>query len=214
MAIQYDEMGNVISGDVDAVAVAASPAQLDYYRAKVAEFQSMLIQLDSVSEIASGLLWSSQADDPEFSSDIEKLLNEFDAKKATFRTVAEALNFGIEGVNRLGVDFSKVVIPSGLGVVPLAAAAGIAGALALAASLIVWGREWIAGVNERAKRAQLLDVITDPQEKARVAADLARLDQAQSAADSSPLGSIATMIKWGAIAAMAWFAYSAYSKAR
>lgn len=214
MAIRYDELGNVISDDADPRPVAASPVQLDYYRAKVAEFQTMLIQLDTVSEIASGLLWSAEADDPEFSADIQFMLDEFDTKKSTFRTVAEALNFGIEGINRLGVDFSKVAIPKGLGAVPLAAAAGIAGALALAASLIVWGRDWIAGVNERAKRAQLLDLITNPDRKSSVAENLARLDQAQSAADSSPLGSIATMIKWGAIAAAVWFAYSAYSKAR
>lgn len=215
MAIVHDEAGNVIFDDrmVDDP-TPANPAQLSYYRQKIVEFQEVLNNLDTAAAIAEKWAYEYSDIDPDLSLEFAAKLDDYNAKKSTFRTTAEALNFAISGVNQIGAGFPRLNIPQGLGVIPIAAAAGVAGALAVAAGLIVWGRDWIAAVNERAKRAQLLDAVTEPGQKARIAADLLALDQAQAASESSPLGSIANVVKWISIAALGFFAWQAYQGAR
>jgi len=187
-----------------------TPFQLDYYRNKVVEFQNVLDQLDASAVQAMFLI--DQDIDPELTADLQEYLFQYDQKKSSFRTAAEALNFAINGANQVGANFPMVKIPSGLGFVPLAAGAAIAGALAVAAALIVWGREWIAGLNDRLKVEMVLDKITDPQKRDSVAESIAKIDAAQKAADSSPLSSIANIVKWVGIAAVAYFALQAYQK--
>lgn len=187
-----------------------TPFQLDYYRNKVVEFQNVLDQLDASAVQAMFLI--DQDIDPELTADLQEYLFQYDQKKSSFRTAAEALNFAINGANQVGANFPMVKIPSGLGFVPLAAGAAIAGALAVAAALIVWGREWIAGLNDRLKVAMVLDKITDPEKRDEVASAIAKIDAAQKAADSSPLSSIANIVKWVGIAAVAYFALTAYQK--
>jgi hypothetical protein len=189
---------------------AATPLQLDYYRQKVVEFQNILNNLDQTATAATNLSWETL--DPQLTDDLNAYLDQYNAKKGSFRTAAEALNFAINGINSVGANFPTVAIPSGLGFVPIAAAAGVAGAIAVAAALIVWGQEWIKGVNDRLKTSVVLDAIQDPAQKARVAENIAKTDQALAASQSSPLGSIASSIKWVAIAAVAYFAFVAYSK--
>jgi hypothetical protein len=145
---------------------------------------------------------------------MDAYLLDFDNKKGSFRTAAEALNFAINGINAVGADFPKLTVPQGLGVVPLVAAAGVAGALAVAAALIIWGRDWIAGVSARAKLGLQLDAIKDPAQRARLAERLALLDQAQSVAEASPITSVASIVKWVAIAAVAYFAIQSYQALR
>jgi hypothetical protein len=187
-----------------------TPFQLDYYRNKVVEFQNVLDQLDASAVQAMFLI--DQDIDPELTADLQDFLLQYDQKKGQFRTAAEALNFAINGANQIGANFPTLRIPSGLGFVPLAAGAAIAGALAVAAALIVWGRDWIAGLNDRLKVAMVLDKITDPQKRDAVAESIAKIDAAQKAADSSPLSSIANIVKWVGIAAVAYFALTAYQK--
>lgn len=187
-----------------------TPFQLDYYRNKVVEFQNVLNQLDASAVEAMFLI--DQDIDPDLTTDLQDYLFQYDQKKGQFRTAAEALNFAINGANQIGANFPTLKIPSGLGFVPLAAGAAIAGALAVAAALIVWGRDWIAGLNDRLKAAMLLDKITDPQKRDEVAAAIAKVEAAQKAADSSPLSSIANIVKWVGIAAVAYFALTAYQK--
>jgi hypothetical protein len=187
-----------------------TPFQLDYYRNKVIEFQNVLTQLDASALQAMYLI--DQDIDPELTTELQDFLFQYDQKKGQFRTAAEALNFAINGANQIGANFPTLKIPSGLGFVPLAAGAAIAGALAVAAGLIVWGRDWIAGLNDRLKVAMVLDKITDPQKRDAVAESIAKIDAAQKAADSSPLSSIANIVKWVGIAAVAYFALTAYQK--
>jgi hypothetical protein len=186
-----------------------TPFQLDYYRNKVVEFQNVLNQLDETAFQARFLI--DQDIDPELTADLQDYLLQYDDKKGSFRTAAEALNFAINGANQIGANFPTVKIPSGLGFVPLAAGAAIAGALAVAAALIVWGREWIAGLNDRLKAKQILDSVP-PEKKAQVAESILKIDQAQKAADASPLSSIANIVKWVGIAAVAYFALTAYQQ--
>ena len=186
-----------------------TPFQLDYYRNKVVEFQNVLNQLDETAFQARFLI--DQDIDPELTAELQDYLLQYDDKKGSFRTAAEALNFAINGANQIGANFPIVKIPSGLGFVPLAAGAAIAGALAVAAALIVWGREWIAGLNDRLKAKTILDSVP-PEKRPQVAESILKIDQAQKAADASPLSSIANIVKWVGIAAVAYFALTAYQK--
>ena len=100
---------------------------------------------------------------------------EYDLKKGFFRTAAEALNLAISGVNLVGANFPAVKIPRGMNAIPLVAAAGIAAALAVAAGLIVWGRDWIKSVDERARRSQILAALPEGPQRADAARAMARL---------------------------------------
>ena len=62
------------------------------------------------------------------------------------------------------------------------------------------------------KTGVILDAIQDPTQKARVAQQIANADIALQQSQQSPLASIAGGVKWLAIAALAFFAYSAFTK--
>ena len=181
----------------------ASPIQLDYYRQKIVEFQNVLVQMDAAAEGAGDLIYI--VDDVALLEDLNALLAEYDLKKGYFRTAAEALNLAISGVNLVGANFPQVKIPRGMNAIPLVAAAGIAAALAVAAGLIVWGRDWIKSVDERARRSQILAALPDGPLRAQAAQAMAKIDGAVREADASPLGSIASIVKWVAIAGLVYF---------
>ena len=182
----------------------ATPLQLNYYRQKINEFQNVLVQMDSAAEGAQGLI-DIGVSDVSLLEDLNALLAEYDLKKGFFRTAAEGLNFAISGVNLVGGDFPNIKIPRGMNAIPLVAAAGIAAALAVAAGLIVWGRDWIKSVDERARRSQILEALPEGPQRAQAAQAMALIDGAVREADASPLGSIAQIVKWVAIAGLVYF---------
>jgi hypothetical protein len=92
--------------------------------------------------------------------------------------------------------------------------AAVAAAVAAAAALIVWGREWIIGVNDRLKTEMALGKISDPAKRDAAAAALVQTEANAKAAQVSPLSQISNIVKWVAIGAVAWFAFQAYSKTR
>ena len=188
----------------------ASPIQLDYYRQKIVEFQNVLVQMDSAAEGAGDLIYI--VDDVALLEDLNALLAEYDLKKGYFRTAAEALNLAISGVNLVGANFPAVKIPRGMNAVPLVAAAGIAAALAVAAGLIVWGRDWIKSVDERARRSQILEALPEGPQRAQAAQAMAKIDGAVREADASPLGSIAQIVKWVAIAGLVYFGFQTFKQ--
>lgn len=188
----------------------ASPIQLDYYRQKIVEFQNVLVQMDSAAEGAGDLIYISN--DAALLEDLNALLAEYDLKKGYFRTAAEALNLAISGVNLVGANFPAVKIPRGMNAVPLVAAAGIAAALAVAAGLIVWGRDWIKSVDERARRSQILEALQEGPQRAEAAQAMAKIDGAVREADASPLGSIAQIVKWVAIAGLVYFGLQTFKQ--
>ena len=188
----------------EATEEVASPLQLDYYRQKIVEFQNVLVQMDSAAEGAQGLI-DLGLDDPELENDLNGLLADYDLKKGFFRTAAEGLNFAISGVNMIGGNFPSVRIPAGLIAVPVIAAAGVAAALAVAAGLIVWGRDWIKAVDERARRSQILQALPEGPQRAHAAREMQKIDGAVREADQSPLASIAQIVKWVAIAGLVYF---------
>ena len=206
-----DPMGNPDPGSVDLDTLPAG-SDMGYFQTKVAEFQTLMTDLDATANAITELQALGVQDDQ-----LDAALNEFDAKKASFRTAAEALNFAVNGLNKFGTNLPTVAIPSGLGIlpaVPAAAFAAVSGAIAVVAALIVWGKEWISGVNERAKVALALSNIQDPQQRAQAAAAVAKIAATNTSAQTSPLSSIANIVKWVAIAAVAYFAFAAYQKAK
>jgi hypothetical protein len=188
----------------------STPFSVDYYRQKVAEFQALLNNLQGAQEAVIGLIDYGPA---EVRPELMALLDELDGKIGSYRQVAEALNFGINGLNKVGANFPKLSIPAGLGVAPLVVAGGIGAAVAVAAALIVWGYAWIQKAQVLARQAQLYGYLT-PEQKAIVAQKAIEIDQAAQASESSPLTSIASIAKWVGIAAVAYFAYQAYQKTR
>jgi hypothetical protein len=210
MSIAVDQMGNPITDLEDQVVPPGT--DVSYFQTKVAEFQALMTDLDATASAIMDLRDLGIQD-----TELDAALGEFDAKKSSFRTAAEALNFAVNGLNKFGANLPTVAIPTGLGflpAVPIAALAAVSGAIAVVATLIVWGKEWISGVNERAKVALALSNITDPQQRAQAAAAIAKIAATNVNAQSSPLSSIANIVKWVAIAAVAYFAYSAYQKTR
>jgi hypothetical protein len=215
----YDAMGNVTgfqevdSPDLD-LAGKVTPLQLDYYRNKVKEFQDVLINMDDTANIARQLIDDDVT--PELTLALQDFISDFENKKGDFKAAAEALNFAIQGVNAIGGGFPTLTVPgglAGLGLVPLAAGAAVAGALAVAASLIIWGREWIKGINERMKQESLLASIPEDK-RAALATAIVQTDAAVKTSEGSPLTSIANIVKWAAIAAAAYFAYQAFNKSK
>ena len=195
---------------VEAAPSSSGVLSVDYYRQKVVEFQQMLYALQGAQEAVIGLIDYGPV---EIRPELTQLLDELDLKIGRFKFTAEALNLGINGINRVGGNFPKLNIPAGLGIVPAAVAAGIGAAVVVAAGLIAWGSGWIQAVIDVVKRAQLMGYLS-PEQRAALAPELAKLDQAQSASQSSPLTSVATIVKWVGIAAVAYFAYQAYQKSR
>ena len=189
----------------------ATPLQLDYYRQKIVEFQNVLVQMDSAAEGAQGLI-DAGVNDVSLLEDLNALLAEYDLKKGYFRTAAEGLNFAISGVNLVGADFPKVKIPRGMNAFPIIAAAGVAAALAVAAGLIVWGRDWIKSVDERARRSQILQALPEGPQRAQAARAMAKIDGAVREAEESPLGSIASIVKWVAVAAVIYFGLQTFKE--
>jgi hypothetical protein len=188
----------------------ATPLSVDYYKQKVVEYQNLLNNLQNAREGMIGLVDYGPV---EIRPELTALLDELDSKIGRYRQVAEALNFGINGINKVGAGFPTLTIPNGLGVAPLVVAGGIGAAVAVAASLIVWGYAWIQKAQVLARQAQLYGYLT-PEQKAIVAQKAIEIDQAAQASESSPLTSIASIAKWVGIAAVAYFAYQAYQKTR
>lgn len=207
MSLIYDEQGNVI-GDDGASAPAPAPApsmlSLDYYRQKIVEFQSVMDAMDSAARIMRTTI------DDEISSEVTEAMQDslaaYELKKSAFRAAAEGINFAVNGANALGANLPSLRANT-LGIAP-ALIAAVSGAVAVVASLVVWGRDWVNESNNRLRI--LLETTTDPVARERLALRALELDGARNAAAVSPLASVAGIVKWTALAALAWFAYRAW----
>jgi hypothetical protein len=189
-----------------------SPVSLTYYQQKIVEFQNLLNGMDAAAKAAQSALWDDI--DPTLSKDLQDYLDDFDSKKWEFRAAAEALNLAINGANLVGGDFQNITVPNTLGLVPLVAAGVIAAAVATAAALIVWGNTWLQGLNQRLRDKELLESVTDPAKRDQLIAAQVAVEQAAVEASASPLSSISNIVKWLAIGAVAYFAFSAYKQVR
>lgn len=205
-----DAMGNPIPGAYVAEVNAAAQGQdVGYFTRKINEFQGMLYDLDTTEANLRSFIQDYNIEDEE----LLQRLDELDNRKGIFRTTAEALNLAVAGINAVGGSLPSVRVPGGLAAIPAAALVGAAAAVAGAAALIVWGREWIIGVNDRLKTTAVLQQIPEAQ-RGQAAARVLEIEATRKKAEDSPLASIANIVKWAAIAAGIYFAFQAFSKAR
>ena len=181
-----------------------------YYKQKVVEFQQLLNNLALAREATIEIVNNGPV---ELHEELNALLQELDSKIGRYRTVAELLNLGINGLNEVGANFPKLKIPNGLGVAPIVIASGFAVLVGTAAAMTIWGYTWIQNAQALARQAQLYGYLT-PEQRATVASKALELDQLAAASESSPLASTANIVKWVAIAAVAYFAFQAYQKSR
>lgn len=186
-----------------------SVLSLQYYRNKANEFQEVLTAIDAAAASAQYLL--EYGGDADLSAAMEEALAEYDARRWELAAAVQAVNAGASVLNAMDIRFPVLSLPPGLGVAPIVlpvgALAAVAAATAAAATLIVWGRSWIQGVNDRQKFALTMGAIQDPDERARIAAEIARTDaavaQANSASWSDDLVGIA---KWAALGLLGFLA--------
>jgi hypothetical protein len=190
--------------------IPATPLSVDYYKQKVVEFQNLLNNLQSARE---GMIGLADYGPVEYRPALTALLDELDEKIGRYKAVAETLNFGINGLNRAGAGFPTLKVPSGLGILPMAVAGGIGAAVAVASVLILWGYDWIKRSQYVADQIRLMGYLP-PEQRARVAADILKVETAAKASAESPLTSVANITKWVSIAAVAYFAYQAFQKMR
>ena len=193
----------------EAVPAATSPFAMDYYRQKAAEFQTTLDALDRTYWAASGALGTG-ALDATTAAALESALSDYESRRTALRVTAEAINAGAAAINALGGRFPSLSIPGTLGLPPLVAPAALVAAIGTAAALIVWGSQWVSGVNDRLKRAQVIEAAT-PEQRARIVEAMAESDNAISVASSSFLASLAPTVKWVAIGIGAYLIYRAYT---
>ena len=193
----------------EAVPPATSPFAMDYYRNKAREFQELIIALDRSYWAASGALGTG-ALDATTAAALEAALSDYESRRTTLRVTAEAINAGAAAINALGGRFPSLSIPGTLGLPPLVAPAALVAAIGTAAALIVWGSQWMSGVNDRLRRAQVIDAAT-PEQRARIVEAMADSDNAVSVASGSFLASLAPTAKWIAIGIGAFLLYRAYS---
>jgi len=186
----------------------SSVLSMDYYRAKALEFQQTLNALDTAYRAADAAL-SSQATDMDTAEYLSNWIAQFLEKRDQFRLAAEAINAAATGVNAAGGRFPVMSIPQTLGIAPVLVPVALVGVVAAAAALVVWGNNAISGLNERLKRAQLLENAS-PAQKAQLVSAMNDSDESVRQSQATTLSSLAPIVKYGAFALAAWLAYKAY----
>lgn len=190
----------------------SSVFSMDYYRAKAREYQEVLTGLDSAYRAAVAAIDTGGLAPPTV-SDLHQWLSDYEDKRTILRTTAEALNAGAAAINAAGGRFPVLSIPRTLGLPPIAGGAALVATIGVVAALISWGRDAILGLNERLKRAQLIESATVEQRDAIIRA-IADSDSSVQLAESSTLATIAPIVKWGAIALAAFLAYRVWQGTR
>lgn len=183
-----------------------SPTTIAYYREKASQFQNLLWQLDRSASTVRNLLDTGNLDAVAYANLTEKL-NEYESRKTLLRTTANAINAAIEAANFFGAQIAPIEKPGGLGFLPVPVAA--AAAFAAIAGITVWGVRWIEGakvvVSDYMRTREL-----SPEQRLTLEEKRLELQKASEAANASPLSQVATVVKWVAIGAAAYFAWRAY----
>lgn len=209
-------LGDVVNTDASYTgADSSSVISVDYYRQKATEFQATLVALDITLQAASASIDDSPDD---VAAQLSELIAEANGKKGMLVAAAEALNAVASAANSVGVRFPVLSIPStleGLGVAPVIAIAGAVAAVAGAAALIVWANDWMNRVYAAQQTAlEAAQSITDPQQRDTALANLstqsAKTAAAMSDSSGSPLGQVANIVKWGAIAFLVYLGWKAF----
>lgn len=180
---------------------------LQKYRNQAAEFQTVMNAMDSTANALRNLL-TLPLSESDYAA-VQDDLSNFESRKLAFRAAAETINAVGYTINATGGRFPVLQVPAGLqglGLGPLIPVAAIA-ALATAATLISWGRDWMAGVNRRLSDERMLAAIDDPAQRAEAAKLVMQANAAQSAAEETTLSKVATIAKWGLVAVVAYYGW-------
>lgn len=191
--------------------VDTSPLSLDYFRSKFVEFQTTLNALDASYQAAQRTMALPGIDEETYGG-LQSACYAYEDKRATLKRTAELLNAGASLANAAGVRMPVLSIPQSLGL-PFLVPVAIAGAVAAAVSLVVWGNGMIATFRAWLLRAQAYSQLA-PEVRAELASELARIDAAQNASSGTGLSTIAGAAKWIAIAAVAYLAWNAFQRSR
>lgn len=187
----------------------APPVSTSYFAEKAREFQQLVNALDATDREV-GLLIGALPESALLDELVEQKA-ELEGKKGQIKLIAEAVNFAANGLNQLGANLPTINLPQTLGAAPLVAAGAAAGAVAAAAAIIVWGKAWIDGINQRLRNSELLASIPEA-DRPKVAQAILQTDVALAQANESPLASVAGIVKWVAIGAAVFFAYQAFTQ--
>ncbi len=202
----FDEYGNEVIVDTS----KTKAEDLNYYQKKVQEFQQAINAVDTAAYGLRMLLDTDITDDQRLP--ILQQLGELEHKKATIRTAAETVNTASTLANQLGIQLPSVNVQTlgALPLVPLAIAGAISAALFAIANLLTWVTDWIARSNQT---AQVIAAAANlpPEQKARVLEAVQATETAKAQTETG-LGSIANIVRYVAFAAVAFFAYQAFTK--
>ena len=202
----FDESGNEVIVDTS----KTQATDLNYYQKKVQEFQQAVNAIDTSAYGLKMLLDLDISDDQRLP--ILQQLGELEQKKSQIRTAAETVNGASTLANQLGISLPQVNVQTlgALPLVPLAIAGTIAAAIYAMASLVAWITDWI---NRSNVVAQTIAAAADlpPDQKAQVLTAIQATETAKAQATTG-LGSVATIVKYVAFAAVAFFAYQAFVK--
>ena len=185
-------------------------SDLNYYQRKVQEFQQAVNAVDTAAYGLRMLLDLDISDDERLP--ILQQLGELESKKSELRTAAETVNAASALANQVGITLPQVNIQTlgALPLVPLAVGGAIAGALYLIASLLSWITDWINRSNVVAQTIAAAANLP-PEQRARVLEAIQQTETAKAQTQTG-LGSIANIVKYVAFAAVAYFAYQAFTK--
>ena len=188
----------------------STPADLNYYQRKVAEFQQTVNAVDQAAYGLRMVLDLDISDDARLP--VLALLSDFEMKKSELRTAGEAINAASALANTVGIKLPQVNMQTlgALPLVPIGVGAAIAGALFLIGSLVSWMVSWISEANQAIDTLSQLEGLS-PDQKTTVLVAKEQTKQAQAQTQTG-LGSIANIVQWVALAGVAFFAYQAFVK--
>jgi hypothetical protein len=196
--------------------VETNPVTVEYWRQKANEFQVTMNAVDTIAQ-ESWALASVLPEGPQLDA-IMQGLQEMEGKRATMKIAAEGINAAAAVINAAGGRFPVLSLPPALGLPPLAIPAAAVGAFTVAASLVAWAVGWTRVQAARiGSSVTALDAIGDPEVRAQAAAEVALIRaraEAAAASAESPLASIANIVKWVGIGALAFFAFRAFQSTR
>jgi hypothetical protein len=205
VALLFDALGNVI-GDDGEIPVDTSPPDTGFIARKTAEFQAALIDLSQNADTLQYLLTLDLSE--ENRAAVQAQLSDFESRRAAYKYTAETLNAVAGIANSMGASLPTVQVPSGLGFAVLGVPIAGLAVLAAVSGMLVYIATWTATTHSVALKAA--EELEEPMRSEA----MMYLATHQSSGMSGALSDTASAIKWIALAALAYFAYTAYNKGK
>lgn len=185
---------NTYTGDI-----SSSVFSLDYFRQKAGEFQASLNAADQAYQAGLAAYEIAQTEQ------LGALLSDYEARGATLKATAEAVNMGAGIINSAGGRMPVLSIPQTLGIPPLVLPAAAIAAVAAISGIVAWSMGYTRAMNDAISAAR--DIVTDPEQRAALETQLTRARDANTFNFSTGISSIANIVKWVAIGGLAFLAW-------